>query len=127
MFKKSKKEATVAAQDPDLMTPQTPEEYANRGWIFYARQNYNKAQSDFEEAIRLDPDLLDAIYALGLTYKGCGQSMKAVECFKKAAEASEYLDNHERGRMVRRLAHGHIHEIETGDWNLEKETWQKKS
>ena len=127
MFKKARPDANIVYQSPDLLTAQTAEEFRDRGWLFYAQKDYDKAEADFNDALRLDPDDLDAIYALGLTLKASGQASSAVEWFKKAAETSEYLENRVRGRMLRRLALGHIHEIQTGDWNLEKETWHVQS
>ncbi len=120
--------ATAEPPQPESMMidPKTASDYEDRGWLLYAQGEYGRAVEDLKESIRLDPDKVDAIYALGLALKAGGDGKAAIEWFKKAATAAEYLENRARGRMIRRLAIGHIHEIETGDWNLEKETWQKK-
>jgi len=118
-----------AANDMQLsgpVSPPTPAHLLDAGWQAYAQHDLAKAESSFQEALRLDPDCIDAIFGLGLTLKAAGQKEAAVGWFRKAAEVAEYIENRVRGRMIHRLAVGHIHDIETGDWNLEKETWQKQ-
>jgi len=39
--------------------------------------------------------------------------------------SSETGANRVKADMLRRLALGHINEITQGDWNLEKEIWQR--
>jgi tetratricopeptide (TPR) repeat protein len=108
------------------MTASSAGEYALRGWEYYAAKDYQKAEADLRESLRLDPDDLDVNYALGLALKASGQNIPAVEAFRKVAELASYQADPVRSRMVRRLALGQIHDIETGEWNLEKETWHIK-
>jgi len=126
MLKRGRPSALQAVDQPEALPATTAAEYAIRGWSFYAAGNYPKAEDDLREALCLEPDNVDTTYALGLVLKAAGQNTQAVETFRQAAALAEYMDDKVRGRMVRRLAHGHIHEIESGQWNLEKETWQTK-
>jgi tetratricopeptide (TPR) repeat protein len=111
---------------PESMTASSAGEYAIRGWEYYVAKEYQKAETDLRESLRLDPDELDTNYALGLTLKSSGQKIPAAEAFRKVAELASYQADPVRARMVRRLALGQIHDIETGEWNLEKETWHIK-
>jgi tetratricopeptide (TPR) repeat protein len=111
---------------PDKLPAQTGDEYLTRGWAFYGIKNYTRAETDLREALVLDQDNPDAYFALGLTLKASGQKNTAIEAFRQAASLTQYLSDTVRGRMVRRLAIGHIHTLESGDWNLEKETWSIK-
>jgi hypothetical protein len=52
---------------------------------------------------------------------------EAIPSFQKAVSLIEAgkLENKDRSEMLRRLALGHINELTVGDWNLEKEIWQR--
>ena len=126
MFKPGKAPLDPPQASPQGLTASSAGEYAIRGWSFYAAKEYQKAEADLRESLRLDPDDLDVHYALGLVLKAAGQKTPAVETFRKVVELTSYLSDPIRARMVRRLALGQIHDIESGEWNLEKETWQTK-
>jgi tetratricopeptide (TPR) repeat protein len=126
MLKTGKTPLDLPQASPENLTASSAGEYAIRGWSFYAVKEYQKAEADLRESLRLDPDDLDTHYALGLVLKASGQKTPAVETFRKVVELTSYQSNPIRARMVRRLAVGQIHDIETGEWNLEKETWQTK-
>ncbi len=126
MLKRGKPTRDPAVTRPEDLPANSADECAVRGWAYYATKDYPKAEIDLREALRLNPDDVDTAYALGLVLKASGQKGPAIEIFRQVAELTGYLDDQVRGRMVRRLALGHIHEIESGEWNLEKETWQIK-
>jgi tetratricopeptide (TPR) repeat protein len=114
---------TQIIQDPEKMDPKDTQELVQRGWLFYGKQYYDKAIDDFSSALLKDPDNPDTIYALGLAYKTSGYSQKAIDTFEKVLL---YLDKYQdavEARMLLRLVHGHINQLKSGDWNLEKEIW----
>lgn len=111
--------------DPTQLNPQTPAELTNRGWLYYARKDYEKAEADLRRALETNPDDVEILYPLALTLKAAGSSQGAVEVFRKVVDQAGTILNPVRANMVRRIAIGHIHEIETGDWNLEEEIWNK--
>lgn len=110
-----------------LGSPVTSAEFALLGWEYYSHRDFQKAEDALREALRIDQDNLDALFALGLVYKAAQDQTRAVETFKQVASAAQYLENHTRGTMIHRLAVGHIHDMETGNWNLEREIWQRKT
>ncbi len=126
MLKPGKPPLERSLGGPESLPASSAGEYAVRGWAFYASKDHQKAEADLRESLRLDPNDLDTHYALGLVLKASDQKIPAVEAFRKVVELASYQADPVRARMVRRLALGHIHDIETGEWNLEKETWQTK-
>jgi tetratricopeptide (TPR) repeat protein len=101
---------------------------------YYARKEYSKAEIDLKQAISMDAMNVDAFYSLGMVLKAQGQKNEAVNAFGKVIE---FLDKAGAGTpekgsnpgkdILRRLALGHVNELTTGDWNLEKEIWQHTS
>ncbi len=122
---RSPKQAVDTLPDPEKMNPQSPEDFLERGWLYYSLQKYELAQADFDVALRNDPDNLDSWYALGLTLKAMGNGLKAVEAFSRVDALTGYIDEHQKAMIISRLAHGQINQIKTGNWNLEKEVWKK--
>jgi hypothetical protein len=54
------------------------------------------------------------------------KTREAIQVFTEVITNAELIEENPKARMVRNLAVGHIHQIESGDWNLEKEIWQRK-
>jgi tetratricopeptide (TPR) repeat protein len=115
--------APPSTPDPEKIDPQDNEELVKRGWLFYGKQNYDRAIDDFSKALIKDPENPDIIYALGLSYKASGDAKKAIETFEKVLLYMERYPDPVEGRMLQRLIHGHINQLTNGDWNLEKEIW----
>ena len=113
----------AVAPDPEKIEPKDNEELVQRGWLYYGKQNYDKALDDFSKALIKDPENPDILYALGLAYKGSGASAKAIETFEKTLLYLEKYQDPVKARMLLRLLHGHINQLKNGDWNLEKEIW----
>ena len=114
--------------DPSQMPePEDVDGYVRRGYVFYSRHMYKEAETDFRNAVSLNPEAVDAIYALGMTLKAQREDDAAIKAFQRAIELLEagVVEGKSRTEMLRRLALGHINEITQGNWNLEKEIWQK--
>ena len=113
--------------NPDSIHPNTSAEYVRRAWLYYGKQLYEKSINDFYQALVGDPDNADIEFGLGLAYKINGEKEKAADFFEKTLGLIEKMDDGVRARMLKRLTTGHINQIKTGDWNLEKELWQTKN
>jgi Tfp pilus assembly protein PilF len=114
--------------DPNkLGEPVIADEYQRRGMAYYARKQYNAAEDDLSKAIQLDDKNIDSFYSLGMVLKAMKRNDKAVESFNQVLSLiqTQPESNKTKNDMLRRLALGHINEITQGDWNLEKEIWQR--
>jgi tetratricopeptide (TPR) repeat protein len=113
--------------DPASMgEPKTADELQKRGMAYYARQQYAEAEADLKKAISLDSTHLDSYYSLGMVYKAVDRKEEAVDAFTHVLDlikANPGVDT-TKNDMLRKLALGHVNEINQGDWNLEKEIWQ---
>lgn len=112
--------------DPSTLNPQNATEYLERGWLYYTHQNLEKAISDFQTALEKEPNNIEVLYALGLALKASGATQQALKIFIRIDEVINYVDDRQRRTMISRLTHGQINQIRTGDWNLEKEVWEKR-
>jgi len=113
--------------DPgNIPPPQDAQGYLNRGVVFYARRQYEQAIQDLLQAASLDASLVDPHYCLGMAYKASQQNSEAIQAFQQALAQLEKqtILRAEAKTMLRRLALAHINEIQTGNWNLEKEIWR---
>ncbi len=122
---RSPKQAVETVPDPEKMNPQAPEDFLERGWLYYSLKNFDLAEADFYTVLRNDPGSIDSWYALGLTLKAMGQGARAVDAFSRIDSMLNEIDDHQKAMMVSRLAHGQVNQIKTGDWNLEKEVWKR--
>ncbi len=68
------------------LNPEDATAYNNRGNVYADLKDYQKAISDYNEAIRLNPEYADAYYNRGVAYNLQGNSRSALESFRKAAE-----------------------------------------
>ena len=114
--------------DPtQIVEPSTGTEFLRRGMANYARKQFQSAEADLRKASLLDNLNIDAYYCLGMVYKAMKRKNEAVESFGQVLNlirTGEEVDK-TKNDMLRRLARGHINEITQGDWNLEKEIWQR--
>jgi hypothetical protein len=62
-----------------------------------------------------------------MVYKALQQNGSSVLAFTQVLELlkNQPKVNKTKNDMLRRLALGHINSITQGDWNLEKEIWQR--
>lgn len=107
--------------------PRDAAAFLRRGYAFYGSGQYDRSIDDFKRAIDLEEKNVDAIYALGMSLKASGKKEEAIALFKKAIALLDQgvVIDKSRSRMLRRLALGHVNDINTGDWNLEGEIWQR--
>ena len=59
--------------------------YIDRGTAYYDLQEYDKAISDYTEAIRLNPNNPETFYSRGIIYKSQGKLDKATADFNRAS------------------------------------------
>ncbi len=114
--------------DPASMAqPGDANAFIRRGSAYYARKEYECAAIDLERAIAIDSSKIDSFYTLGMVFKAMQEKDKAVEAFTRVLELITVQPETDKIRcaMLRRLALGHINAITQGDWNLEKEIWQR--
>jgi Tfp pilus assembly protein PilF len=66
--------------------------YLDKGRELYRHDEDKQAAEAFQQAIKLDPELAEAHFRLGLTYDALGQEKEAEEEYKKAIETyKKYL------------------------------------
>jgi tetratricopeptide (TPR) repeat protein len=124
--KSDKKDEPEKLDPAEMPEPTDLAGYIRRGWAYHSRGMHDEAEADFNQAIKLSPNSIDANYVLGLVYKAQGKKEQAIKSFKtvvKLIEADQ-LEDKIRAEMLRRLATGHVNELSVGDWNLEKEIWR---
>ncbi|MDQ2938352.1 MAG: tetratricopeptide repeat protein [Acidobacteriota bacterium] len=67
--------------------------YVEKGKELYRTDQDEKAAESFREAIKLDPDLAEAHFRLGLALDALGQSKEAEDAYKKAVDKyKKYLE-----------------------------------
>lgn len=112
--------AAAAAANPSNAQAQ-----ANLGWGHYSRDHLDEAMRQFEKALLLNRDNIDAQYGMSLALKKAGKTEQAVAALERAAELASKIEERERQQMLLRLIHGHINSIKIGDWKIGSELWHK--
>jgi tetratricopeptide (TPR) repeat protein len=129
LFKKKEifKVKSVPVDPAKMAEPVSVDDYQKRGMAYYARQQYQEAEADLKKATTMDGNSIDAYYSLGMVLKAEGKKAEAVTAFTQVinlilarADAAQV-----KYGMLRRLALGHINELNQGDWNLEREIWKR--
>ena len=62
-----------------------------RGTIFFKKKEYEIAQSNFAEALKINPHFISAKLNLGIVYQNLGNSDKALKCFKEIIKINNTL------------------------------------
>jgi tetratricopeptide (TPR) repeat protein len=117
-----------SGSDPSVQTePDSARELRLRGYAFYAKGDFPSAQKDFEVVLGIDPNDVEAIYGLGLSYKMQGNMEEGAKAFRKVLDllGAGSVEDPTRTKMLERLAKGHLNMITKGDWDLEKEIWKR--
>lgn len=58
-----------------------------QGWVSYEKQDYEAALSLWDQALGLDPELTEAMYAIGMLHLKTGRNSAAMKWFKRALDA----------------------------------------
>lgn len=106
---------------------QSYEDYLREGWALHgSRKNEDMAEEYFRQAIDANPKSIDAYFGLGLVLKVQDRRQEAMQVFQKVVELldSDVIEDKVRAGMLRRLTLGHINQMRSGDWGLEKEIWK---
>jgi TolB-like protein/tetratricopeptide (TPR) repeat protein len=79
--------AEHASQRALELSPDLAEAHVARGFTLSLSQRYDEASQEFDEAIRLAPNLFDAYYYYARSSFAQGNAARAAELFEKAGEA----------------------------------------
>ena len=60
--------------------------YFNRGLVYANREDFDRAISDWDKAIQLDPNFSAVYYNRGIAYANKGETQNAIADFKKVLE-----------------------------------------
>ena len=82
-FLRRKSQETTPTPTPSLASSGAAF-YNKRGWDFYQKRDYDKAISDYNEAIRLDPNYARAYNNRGIVYGDKKEYDKAISDFNEA-------------------------------------------
>ena len=69
------------------------EAYNNRGIAYVKKGQYDRAISDLNKAIEINPNLVEAYFLRGLAYRHRGQYDRAISDFTKAIEINPKFAN----------------------------------
>jgi TolB-like protein/tetratricopeptide (TPR) repeat protein len=81
--------AERASQRALELTPDLAEAHVARGCVLSLSGRYDEAGREFEDAIRLNPNLFDAYYYFARTAFACGEILRSAELFRKAGEVRQ--------------------------------------
>lgn len=70
------------------LAPDLSESHSSRGYVLSLGKNYDEAEKEFKEAIRLNPNSFITYYLYGRTCFAWGQIEKSAEMFQKASEVN---------------------------------------
>jgi adenylate cyclase len=70
------------------LAPDLSESHSSRGYVLSLGKNYDEAEKEFKEAIRLNPNSFITYYLYGRTCFARGQIEKSAEMFQKASEVN---------------------------------------
>lgn len=73
------------------LDPTDADAYCSRGIAYMEKGKYNKAITDYTEALKINPKYADAYYNRGNAYVKKGLHDKAIEDFNKAIELKTKL------------------------------------
>jgi outer membrane protein assembly factor BamD (BamD/ComL family) len=114
---------TPAIPKPEAEPASTPLDLA---WKAYGAGDLAEASRMTDALLVENPTDLEAAYLAGLSHKAQGQADRARQAFQTVIAQYDSVDDSTRGRMLRRLAVGHMNQMERGAWDLEPETWERR-
>ncbi|PYU70311.1 MAG: hypothetical protein DMG49_11635 [Acidobacteria bacterium] len=102
------REAVSASRRAVELDPESAEGHASRGLAVSLSKNYDEAEREFENGIRLNPELFEAFYFYGRSCFAQAQHVKAAGLFEKAGEVNpDDFQSMSHAAMCRR-ALGHL-------------------
>ena len=107
---------------PALLESQAP---LDRAWAAYGAQDLAQAQRLVQGLLEQAPQDVEACYLGGLVGRAQGDGVRAQAAFQMVVDQHALIEDRTRGRMLRRLAVGHLNQIAHGAWDLEPETWER--
>ena len=116
----------VIKRHPGEMNPTNAVQYIDRGWAYLNEDQPDKAIDDLKHELDMEAENADAYYVMGLALKKLNKHEAAIEAFQHVMQLAEAYPDHSSKQMLKRLTNGQINQLQTGDWNLEKEIWQRK-
>ncbi len=92
------------------------EEKSKRAWQHFAKKEYESALVEFREALRLNANLIDAVYGFAMTLRYKGESAQALKAFEQVQKMVEdgVVSDANRIEMLARLAKSHIAFLKKG-------------
>ncbi len=117
---------SASVPDPNTLTPQSTEEFLERGWLFYSHQKFEQAVADFQKVLEREPANIEAWYSLGLVLRVMGKGSQAIDAFTRVDQAIGEIEDRQKAMIIQRLTHGQLNLIRTGNWNMENEIWKSK-
>lgn len=78
--------ADTASQRALVLAEDLADSHVARGLVLSLTRRYREAAGEFDEAIRINPNLFDAYYYYGRTCFACGENERSAELFRKAGE-----------------------------------------
>ncbi len=117
--------AAKAKQKPaatPLPSPATP---LDEAWRAYGAGDLAQADQMVRRVLSQAPNDIEAAYLAGLVWRAQGNNQEAKGAFQIVVDQHVHLEDRTRGRMLRRLAVGHLNQIDRGLWDLEPETWER--
>jgi tetratricopeptide (TPR) repeat protein len=115
-------------QTSNSVPDKTYEDYYREGWSLHGiKKDEDAAEENFRQAIALNPKSVEAYYGLGLVLKAQDRRQEAIRAFRQVVDLldADTVEDRIRSQMLRRLSIGHINQMKTGDWDLEKEIWKR--
>lgn len=115
-----KKKEILSQQVPEnvqMKKPETASQSYQQGWLLYAAGKYEAAIEYYQQALRENPNHVEALYALGLALKAAGDKDKAVASFEKVLSLIPTLEDLAKATMLNRLTQGQISHIRQGNWD----------
>jgi cytochrome c-type biogenesis protein CcmH/NrfG len=103
------------------------EELIAQAWKAHSKKEEDNAEELFRKAYTLDPKSVEAVYGLAMVLKAQERLKEASNLFQQVIQILDEKPARDpnRASMLKRLAMAHLNRIQTGDWNLEKEIWQR--
>jgi len=101
-------------QNPDEVEP-----LRNLGWGHYGRGQTQQAIEVFRRATERFSSDAESYYALGLALVRAGDQQEAAkQAFQRAVELADSIPGKVRADMLRKLAMGHLNQIDHGRWDI---------